>query len=276
MSIAEKLIRAKTDFDRVQEAGYSSGFQAGKDEGYNKGYHNGYEAGQAAGGDTEAAYQEGYADGKQSEYDRFWDMLQNYGAKSPYTCAFCNPAWDDETFKPKYTVYAKNGTFSDGVDSYTGSRCGMTDLRPETVGGDIDWSLCTNFNGAFMHTPIKYVGVVDMTNAQYGATLFYGAMQLEEVEKVKLPTRAVALSKTAFMADQLKEIRFEGQFKANVDMSGAGKLSHDSIVSAINALSQDVSGVTATFNKAAVNAIFTTDEWDALAATRTNWTITLV
>jgi hypothetical protein len=84
----------------------------------------------------------------------------------------------------------------------------------------------------------------------------------------------------------LEEIRFEGVIgKAGFNMKWSTKLSHDSIVSIVNALSTTTSGLSITLSKTAVNSAFATTtggtdgstsaEWTALVATRSNWTISL-
>jgi hypothetical protein len=65
-----------------------------------------------------------------------------------------------------------------------------------------------------------------------------------------------------------------GQKNFNVHWSP--KLSKASIESIINALSSTTSGLTVTISKTAKEAVFTTEEWATLIATKPNWTISLV
>jgi hypothetical protein len=65
-----------------------------------------------------------------------------------------------------------------------------------------------------------------------------------------------------------------GQKNFNVHWSP--KLSKASIESIINALSSTTSGLTVTISKTAKEAAFTSAEWSALIATKSNWTISLV
>lgn len=66
MSIAEKLLSLKADFDSVYEEGKNAGKQAG--------------------------------------YDHFWDIYQNYGNRKNYRYAFYSNRWNDEIYKPKYPI----------------------------------------------------------------------------------------------------------------------------------------------------------------------------
>ena len=181
-----------------------------------------------------------YEAGQKAEYNRFWDTLQNYGAKELYSGTFQKPSWNDENFKPKYDIYPTTNTFTSGEDPAF-IKCKITDLREETLGIKVDWSLCTNFNVIFMSTPIRYADIIDMTNAIYGGTIFYGS-KIEYVQKLILPTMPMTFhnSGLAASASLLKEIRFEGYFQRNFGLFNK-YLTLDSLKSAILAL-KDYSG----------------------------------
>ena len=161
-------------------------------------------------------------------------------------------------------------------------------MRASTLGVNIDWSLCQNFNYILRRVPIKYIDIIDMSNAVYGWCLLFSANKLESVEKIILPPQSanIAFKTHGFQGlTNLKEIRFEGYFFGNVEIKNSKLLSHDSIVSIINALSPDISDVALTLHLDAVNKAFetsegtndgsTSNEWLALIATRSNWTISL-
>ena len=77
-------------------------------------------------------------------------------------------------------------------------------------------------------------------------------------------------------ANALEDIEFVPEtIKISLSFEWCSKLTSESIISSINGLSPDVTGQTVTFNKTAVNNAFTTEEWDALVATKPNWTIAL-
>lgn len=72
------------------------------------------------------SYDEGYdvglEDGKQSEYDRFWDTFQEKGKRKTYNHAFyvphtsyatALPCWNDDTFRPKYPIICRAGNGGD-------------------------------------------------------------------------------------------------------------------------------------------------------------------
>lgn len=125
MTFAEKIRRAKADYDGVYAAGQASGGGGSSGE-YGEGYTDGYVEGKA---DTEVraialvnegltlsdlavaevksleeipekvdevylyGTEEGYESGKKSQYDAFWDAYQNYGKRNQYVCAFSYGGW---------------------------------------------------------------------------------------------------------------------------------------------------------------------------------------
>jgi hypothetical protein len=77
-----------------------------------------------------------------------------------------------------------------------------------------------------------------------------------------------------------------GVIGKDVSFGNSDKLTHDSIASIINTLSATTAGQSVTFSVTAVNNAFETSsgaadgstsaEWNALVATKSNWTISLV
>lgn len=83
MSIAEKLVTIAENQQMVYDAGYAKG--------------------QAEGGDTDVAYNEGYADGINAAYpDTLWEAYQEGGNRTDYKSAFSGEQWTDAIYKPKY------------------------------------------------------------------------------------------------------------------------------------------------------------------------------
>ena len=82
MSIADKLVTIAENIEKIDSRAYSAGYTSGGQEAYNAGIEQ----------------------GKQAEYDRFWDAFQQNGNRKSYLCGFAGRAWSDETFKPKYPL----------------------------------------------------------------------------------------------------------------------------------------------------------------------------
>jgi hypothetical protein len=75
----------------------------------------------------------------------------------------------------------------------------------------------------------------------------------------------------------LEELYCEGTLDiTGLNLKDSTKLNKASIESIISVLSTTTTGLSITLSKTAVNNAFTTDEWNALIGTRTNWTISLV
>ena len=87
MNIAEKVLQLKQDFDDV------------------------YVAGKAAGGGS-GDYDQGYEDGKQAEYDTFWDNFQDYGNRRSYRNAFQDN--QGQAFRQQWERDAPQSPFSQG------------------------------------------------------------------------------------------------------------------------------------------------------------------
>ena len=272
------------------EQGYNSGFGAGMEQGREIGYQDGYEAGKAESG--EGAYETGFAagydqgmgeglevgrqngieDGKTEAYNAFWDDVQNNGERTEYRHSF-GPIFDDNNFKPKYNLNVARGEYM-----FAYSR--ITDLPAllKRQGVTLDFSFATTnsaLNQAFYESNITRLGVVDLTGQGNCNYIFYCARKLVNIEKVIFSsTRTHDNTKTMFnQCESLVDVAFEGVIKREMDLHWSTKLSRASIESLFAVLDTSVTGYTATFSKTAVEAAFTTDEWTALCATRSNWTI---
>ena len=257
MTIAEQVTRLKQDFDEVYEAGKAAG----------------------GGGDTDAAYQQGVTDGKQAEYDRFWGAYQQNGNRTDYQNCFSGEGWTDETFKPKYDIISTNGYM-------VFRRCGFQDL------------------GATIRNSGKRVVI----NHDYLQFTFQQSQQLEVIEGIELQTpliyingafaycnklrkiQTLPISENATTLDfisipLLEEISFSGVIPVSLSFQHSTKLNKASIESIIGHLSTTASGKTLTLSRTAVDNAFetskgaadgeTSDAWNTLRATKTNWTVTL-
>jgi hypothetical protein len=217
-TIAEKLTDIANNIPIIRQKAYA--------EGYNNGLS------------SADAYETGYEQGVEAGSDAMWDAFQGNGAVELSRVQFWD-TWNDENFKPKYDIYADTKTFTNGEDGKNNIGTQITDLRPETIGVNIYWHLCTGFNFILRRTPVKYIGVVDMTNANNGWCLFMDANALESVEKVILPPKYIkdiTFKTHGFWCTKLKEIRFENYFYADVQFNNCPLLSHESLISILNAL----------------------------------------
>lgn len=231
MNIAEKILRAKSDYTDV----YLAGNQAGK----------------------------------QAEYDAFWDVIQTSGEKTAYDYAFYGQGWTDDTFKPKYPIVPTTA-------SYMFACSKITDLTKY----NIDLTNLTSGDRMFRNSEIRKIGTVKSTDMR---SVFY-ACTATTVEKVILPDVSAQTSTNAFLGTfeyhyRLETIDFEGYFAQSVNVSNAFGLKAQSIVNFVEHLSNDVTGKTLTLSNTAVKVADWSNtnyaSWEALIATKPNWTFSL-
>ena len=210
--------------------------------------------------------------GKKSEYDRFWDVYQENGNMTYYAYAFAGVGWTQSVFKPKYNIVPVTPT-----SMFSSSR--IVDIRPQTIGVDVDFSKCTSFYYLCSNSTIKYIGVVDCSSAQSASLsyIFSSAKELVSVEKVIMPEMDSAgfADKSFENAVKLEHIRIEGVIHRSTSLRWSPLLSKASMESMINALSDTAEGQTITFSQAAKNNAFTDSEWAELIGTKPNWTFSL-
>lgn len=209
MNIAEKVIRAKSDYDEVYDAG------------------------------------------KQAEYDKFWDAFQLNGTRKNYSSAFaCNvgQVWTDENYNPKYPIT----------------------IREKSNQGNL--LLAYNTEVTDTKVPIIYEDGL----AGGISTVFTNAINLKTIRELHLVeglTYTIAFNYLKAL-ENLNITGVIGGEGFNVQWSTL--LSKASIISIINALSTNTSGLTVTISKTAKENAFTDEEWATLIATKSNWTISLV
>lgn len=221
MSIADQILIAKADYDAVYEAGYAKG--------------------KSEGGDTTAAYEQGVADGKQAEYDDFWDAVQVNGTRKAYAFVFAGAGWTEKNFKPKYDMRVANGQY---MFRYSQINADLVEIL-EKQGVVLDFSGVTNTDRIFADAKFTRIGVVDFSNVTTINTTFANTSTLVTVDKIILKDDGSNTFSTAFTnLNALENITFEGVIGKNgISFQWSNKLTHDSLVSIINAL-QDKTGDT--------------------------------
>lgn len=175
-----------------------------------------------------------YEAGKKAEYDCFWDLYQDSGNRLDYSNAFAGLGWTAETFKPKHDMqptsiymmfrYAYN---------LSGDLVALLDER----GVSLDTSQVTNGNYAFYGCAFTRLGVIDMRKCVRGNIALGHSTNLVTVDKI------ISSEENAYSGDfsrnlsALENIIFEGTIAGNgLDLHWSTKLTHDSLMSIINAL----------------------------------------
>lgn len=262
MSIAEKLQTIAQNEQRV--------------------YNAGYEKGKSEGGDTETAYNQGLEDGKQSEYDRFWDNYQSAGKNPNCDFMFAGQGWVNSLFKPKYDIKPIRAQYMFNLTAIKGDLFALC----EQQGIIIDFSNCQLFNNfAANANGITRFGVIDMRKATDNIT-FINCTSLVTIDKLIVAATTKYTSYAFEGVTKLENLTVDGTIaQNNFNVKYCTLLSKASIESIINCLSADTSGLTVTLSLTAVKKAFetssgandgnTSEEWLNLIAPKSNWTITL-
>lgn len=231
-----------------------------------------------------------YEAGKKAEYDAFWDLFQQNGKRDNYMGAFGGIGWTIDTFKPKYPIIL-NGTSSADYMFYGFNRISTEDIDDlldfTEFNSMIDFRSSKRFSYTFANARIKnlYVDCSSATELTHAFNADNGGY-LENLTLKVTPTTTRFASAFEYQS-RMKNLTFteDSEIVASIDFKWSTNLTHDSIVSIINALSSTTTGLSVTLSKTAVNNAFKTEtgsadgstspEWLALIATKTNWTISL-
>ena len=196
--------------------------------------------------------------GRTKEWNDFWDIFQNYGNRKNYSDAFlCNANTDGtdwpKLFKPKYDM---KPTTASGMFQYFGrySNSGTKiDLETFLENRNIvmDFSKVTYANECFeFASGITALPEIDLSSVpSYSGRLNYffsNANSIKSIRKLIIPN-AIAGNSMFHNMSSLEDIVIEGTLKGNdISLSSSTKLTHDSLMSFINAL-MDYSGTTTTY-----------------------------
>ena len=274
------------DVDAVRDDGYAEGQTAG----YNSGYAEGHEVGEAEGyskGET-AGYNSGYAkgeaDGTEAGIIKMNAVVQLQGMRTDYNSIYMN--WSGMYFKPQYDIKPTNAYQTFSTFGFVG------DLSQYFDDNNIvfDTSSAAQINYLFISCPyITRIGTISSAaiSSNY-PTVFHNCQSLTTIDKIILHQNTAKTFDNLFIGvcPKLTHLRIEGVIGASGFNVSWSPLNKASLTSIVNALSATTTGLTVTLRLAAVNTAFetspgaadgsTSDEWLALAATKANWTISLI
>jgi hypothetical protein len=262
-------------------------------------------------GEVSDLYNSGYEAGVDNEWSTVWDGIQCNGTRGNYYYFFANEGWNDTNFKPKYNIIPTNAHcmfYHTKITDLVGI------LKKQGV--VLDFSKTTDLRYMAQVAAIKEFGVIDTRSCtSLNNTIFGDTYSLHTIEKMIFKedgsqSRGGTVSMWGQFA--LKNITIEGVVGANFDWTHASNLTRDSILGKVTtdeeiitagknlinlnntyyyggifgALSDTATGVTLKIPAAPINKAFetssgakdgsTSDEWLALVALKSNWTITLL
>lgn len=228
-----------------------------------------------------------YEAGKQAERDEFWDRMQPaHLAGGVARAAFYN--WDMANFKPKRNIrlipaekdashmFAYTKTYDFTTKKYTGYS--LVDLLNQ-YGVKLITTGYTNYQQMFYGSKVTEVPSINISGATVIDGMFAECSMLTTIEELIVSSSTPSMNNCFQNCVNLKNLTITGTIgKRSANFTACTKLSRDSIESIIHALSSTTSGLAVGFSEAAVTEAFgstESDEWTALIATKSNWTISL-
>lgn len=166
--------------------------------------------------------------------DDFWDAYQDYGNRTNYDCAFSGVGWNNETFKPKYTIKPKSGYMLFARSNITNLNRDDIDLYTQFRGGQY---LCHNNQIA------EEIGVIFATDTLNSA--FQNATALKTIKEIIIPND---VKNTTYFGNlfnntpNLENVTFSGgSITQSINMRWSTKLTNASLKSLLTALIKDAS-----------------------------------
>lgn len=206
--------------------------------------------------------------GKKAGYDAFWDVYQQNGNRTDYEMAFRK--WPGDCIKPKYNIKptGNNGQ----MFAYSTIDCDF-DKYLAGLGLTLDFSGVTVANHLFYECKkMTGIGVVDLSNSGSCNLIFGNCQALTYITELKLSTKNSTYATAFNNCIKLKDLNVTGTIGINgLDVSTCTALSHDSLMTIINALEAKTSG-TFSVKLGNTNLAKLTDAEKAIA-TQKGWTL---
>ncbi len=203
--------------------------------------------------------------GQKAEYDAFWDEYQQNGQTNSYNGAFAGTRWTANTLNPKYDVkpyWAQQMFWSNYM---------IIDLAEHfaRIGKKLDFSGAASMSACFSYSKFTRLGEIDASKS--GATdysLFNEMTNLVTLEKLIVAEHSI-FNSWFVNCTSLEKLIVKGTIGKNgFNVQWSAKLTHESLMSIINALqdkSTDTSGTVWTVTLGAANIAKLTAEEQQIA-----------
>lgn len=174
-----------------------------------------------------------YEAGQKAEYDTFWDSYQENGNRTDYELAFAGEGWTDETFKPKYDLTATNDY---ATQMFWG--CNITDLAGILKKQNVKLITegCKSPVQMFQNSKIETIPPLDFSSANGSTTYCFASTSIKTIERLKVSENTNFHPQIFSYASALKNIAFEGVIGTDISFKNCKSLTHQSLMSIINAL----------------------------------------
>lgn len=209
-------------------------------------------------------YDAGVEDGKQAEWNAFWDAFQDNGNRTEYGYAFRTTCWTDENFRPKYPfILGRYGAYQ----MFQGT--GITDFTRDGIVLDFSEAVDMRYIFADTKNTEMKLPTIDMSSASATYQTFgnYWGKDLSVILREETD-----YSDTFAGTLYLENLSINGTISKAIKLKDSSLLSDESIQSVINAL-KDLTGATA--QTLTLHATVGAKLTDAQKATITakNWTL---
>lgn len=226
----------------------------------------------------------GYTNGRIDEQDLFWSRFQNkmdnYGVLK-----YAFYGWDMTLFQPRHDIRAMPGETSlQGLFGYTGitnpDKMTRSPYSLKDLLNDRDVSLITtgvkDLSYMFENSTVIEVPSIDLTSAALITNMFHNCPYLTTIDELKVAATTPPLN-CFNQSLSLEKLIISGTIGKTPVQMPSTKLSKESIVSIINALSQDVPGVISLSKTACANAFAgASAELNDLKNSKPSWTFSFI
>lgn len=230
--------------------GKSIGYAEGKTDGVEEGKNEAYSEIQDLNAELEQTLY-GTDTGGKSFYDEFWDSVLNENTMRNFQNLFAGWGWNDTTFYPNKDIIVSGGR-GDGMFA----RSNITNIKQRLIdcGVKLDLSKCTNLYQTFLYSTTSELPEISALNSTTFQQTFSDCAKLVTIDKLILKSDGSQTWASAFHNTQtIENIVIEGVIGQNgFNIQQCTKLTHDSLMSIINAL-KDNSG-TDTWNTITLGA----------------------
>lgn len=224
---------------------------------------------------TPGGVEEIFEAGVRAEYDRFWDAYQANGTRASYNYGFRE--WQSSFFTPKYDIVPSTaiGAFYAMFNRETGGASLKAALNK--AGVSLDTSKATALGSLFGYSGVTEVPAIDTSSTVQLDRIFESSRQLKTIDKLVLRADGSQTFSNVFInCSALEDLVIEGVIGNNgFSVQWSTKLTHDSLMSIMNALqdkSADTSGTAWKVTVGETNlAKLTTEEINAVK--QKGWTI---
>jgi hypothetical protein len=208
--------------------------------------------------------------GKDAGTDAFWDVVQNGGSRRNYAYAFSG--WDAEYIRPKHKVVpiiaASAANTFNGCERLKIVEAEYFDFSQKEASTGNAAAVYYTFYNCYALEEIEDIGLSE----QYGYYYTFGNCSSLHTIAVLRTNENTVFSNAFSYCPKLQNLTIDGVIgKTGFNVSGSTKLSHDSLMSIINALQTKTSG-TWTVTLGATNLEKLTDAEKAIA-TQKGWTL---